>query len=239
MTNVTDHKLRRLFDKSPTKRYRKGELLIRAGDIPPGVFYIVEGHVKAYALTRHGQEKLHLVYKANEILPLMWLLKGEVRNEYFEALDEVHVKSLSRDRIIDDLQNDHTLLTAILSKAADQVAILINRLENLSYQSAYERVVYRMLFLAARFGQKHSYGIVVPLSFTHQSIANSINLARETTSRCIERLERNNLVRYESHRIIIPNIEKLKNEIDEPVNPSLWNSGHMSSRSLYPSSRYK
>ena len=44
-----------LFHSGTKLTYKKGEFVIRPGESPPGVFYISEGLVRAYDITKYGE----------------------------------------------------------------------------------------------------------------------------------------------------------------------------------------
>jgi CRP-like cAMP-binding protein len=66
--------------------YRKGDYIIRPGESPPGIFYIYKGLVKAYDITKYGEENLLIIRKEHEIFPLIWAISGQERHVIYEAL---------------------------------------------------------------------------------------------------------------------------------------------------------
>jgi CRP-like cAMP-binding protein len=92
----------------------------------------------------------------------------------------------------------------------------------LEYKSAHERVAYRLVFLASRFGKRRGSSVVIDAPLTHEFISESINLSRETVSRQIEKLENENLISRKDGQIIIMDIDKLSKEFSEPITLSLW-----------------
>lgn len=215
--------LNQLFNEGRIIHYKKGEVLLHAGEIPIGISFIRRGHIKVYSIGTHGNENLHLIYRHGEIFPLSWLLQNRVRNDYFEALDPVTVAILSREHILSRAQEDIDILNGLLGQAAAQLYIFADRVDNLGYQDSYHRTIYRLLFLAGRLGQRSSNGhVIIDVPLTHQQIADSINLSRETVSRNVHRLEQAGLVGYRSRRLVIPDIKALQAQIDDPVNPEAW-----------------
>jgi CRP-like cAMP-binding protein len=119
---------------------------------------------------------------------------------------------------------DITVTRAVLVKTVKQFTIYADRIDNLEYKYARERVVYRLLFLASRFGEKQadgSYVLTAPIS--QQVIASSINLSRESVSREFDRLQRHELVEFNNERcIVVKNVQHLCNELKSPVSPDWW-----------------
>src|ERR1700749_3931352 len=66
--------------------FKKNDFIIRPGDAPHGVFYIYEGLVKAYDITKYDEENLLIIRKQDEIFPLIWAVTGEEHNIIYKAL---------------------------------------------------------------------------------------------------------------------------------------------------------
>jgi CRP-like cAMP-binding protein len=69
-----------LFKLGTYLSYKKGEFIIRPGESPPGVFFIESGLVKAYDITKYGEENMLIIRKDGEIFPLIWGVTGQERN---------------------------------------------------------------------------------------------------------------------------------------------------------------
>lgn len=211
-----------LFSQGRRLFYRRGETIIYAGDMPLGAYLLTEGYVKVYSITNKGEQNLHLIYKKGELFPVIWMFKDLVRNVYYEAMTPVTLQRCDRNRMIEEMKKDPNDTYGVLLQAVEQYYLYADRIDNLQYRTAYERVVYRLLFLAGRFGRKTDQGIMIHPPLTHQEIADSLHITRETASRNIERLERRGLVRYLHHRFTIPDVEKLQAEIGENASTNLW-----------------
>ncbi len=215
-------KIQSYFIDGRVLHYKKGEILVRPGQDPPGVFFIEKGFIKIYTISDGGSEYVHLIYKVGEIFPLIWTFKGRLRNVFYESLAQSRVRLLPKDRVLTLVDTEHEACRLFLDQAIEQFNILADRLDNLEYSHARERVAYRLLFLAGRFGEKRSKGVLLNVPLTQQLIANTISLQRETVSREIEQLESKKIISYVNHKIFIEDIDLLAAQISEPVSPTLW-----------------
>src|SRR5476651_785786 len=81
------------FDDGTTKRYLKNEVLVQGDEVPAGVFFILEGYIKAYSISQLGQQNLLLIHGEHEILPLPWALDGPQKvGIFYEAMSDVTLK---------------------------------------------------------------------------------------------------------------------------------------------------
>lgn len=213
-----------LFQSGVSKRFDAGQLIMNGQD-ESGVFLITEGFVKVYSISDEGLEYLHVIYKKNEIFPLIWALRDTRRRVFYEAVSTTTVTEISKKTFNDALKNDGSPSHQILAQLAEQFNIYADRLDNLQYKKAYEKVVFRILFLAGRFGSKTPAGWLIKAPITHELIAQSINLARESVSRQIEKLETKGYIEYRQGQILIKDIKALSREFSEPVSLDLWGLG--------------
>lgn len=215
-------KIQEFFKSGRRFVYKKGEIIIHAGDTPQGVYCIEQGFVKVYSLSKEGEENIHTIYKTGELFPLLWTFRGIARNVYYESLAGATLWRVSREDFLTFAKTSSKVFMSLLDHVAEQLYAYADRLENLEYNNAYERVVYCLLLLASRFGVKHGNTIIIDVPLNHQEIADLINLARETASRLIEKLEDKNLISQKKHRIVIEDLEKLAHALGDSANLELW-----------------
>lgn len=210
------------FEQGRLLTYRKGEIILRAAEEPGGVYCIKQGFIRVYSITDQGEENTHIIYKAGEVFPLIWAFNNIARNVFYESLNPSKLWRLPKDDFLHLAKTSHNFSYLLLQQAVNQFNIFADRLDNLEYTDALERVVYRLLYLAGRFGQKKSKKIIINAPITHQHIASSINLARETVSREIEMLEHKGLVSHQKRLIVLNDIAGLENLIGESISLNLW-----------------
>lgn len=163
--------------------FRKGDFIIRPGEVPPGVFYIVEGLVKAYDITRYGEENLLIVRKGHEVFPLIWAITGQERRIVYQALAPTTTLRVNRKEFVAFMRRHPDVLAPLMDMTIEMYRLHSERLINLEYRTVRERIVSFLLTMAQRFGEQTRDGIVIDVPLKHQDIASSINASRETTSR--------------------------------------------------------
>lgn len=204
--------LTRLFKDGRQFNYQRGDTIIRAGDIPSGVYFIVSGWVKVYSLCDDGESNIIMSLRRGEVFPLAWAVTGISRDVNFCALEATSVLRLPREQFIQAMQADRTVSRTILLALARCFFSLSDELENLNYHSARERVIFRLVCLADCFGQLSGGRITINHHIPNEYIARSTNMTRETASREIGRLTQKKLILNVNGRIVIPDLAALKNE---------------------------
>ncbi len=225
MTSPPQHSNRLIafFHKGSRRVYKKGEIILHAGDEPQGVYYIESGFVKIYALSRQGNEHIHLFYSDGDIFPLIWTFNDAVRNVYYEAMQETTIWIVPKDKFKEFVASDAEIAVMLVEEATGLFRLYAGTIDNLLYSNSYERTAGRLLSLAYRYGKKTSHGWVIDAPLTHQHLANSTNLSRETTSRAMERLQRNGIIgQDEKHHIVVKDMAKLVAIIGREEVAALW-----------------
>ncbi len=198
------------FQRGTKLKYDKGEFIIRPGEAPPGVFYIETGLVKAYDITKYGEENLLIIRKEKEVFPLIWAVTGQERSIIYQALSATEVWRLSRTAYTKYLRDRPDALMPLLDMTIEMYRIHSERIINLEYRTVRERLISFMLFLSQRFGVKDKDGIKVDLPLRQQDVASSINASRETASRELSALEKKGLISTHPQYVILRDIKKLK-----------------------------
>lgn len=189
--------LKRLFSSGRRLSYKKGEIIQHAGEIPEGIYFLSEGFVKEFTLSRNGSEHLTIVYEPGELFSINWMFLDITPNVYRQAHTEVEAYMLSElafKNLLAENPKFNADLTHFLMK---QIHLLSSRVENLTFSNAYDKVAYHMIHLAGRFGEPRPEGWYVRLPFRHQQVAEALSMSRETASRMIVRMERKGLIKQD------------------------------------------
>jgi CRP/FNR family cyclic AMP-dependent transcriptional regulator len=193
--------------------YKKGEFIIRPGESPPGIFYIYQGLVKAYDITKYGEENLLIIRKDHEIFPLIWAITGQERSVIYEALAPTVVWQVSREQFLEYMQGHAETLAPLLDMTIEMYRLHGERILNLEYRSVRERIISFLLTMSRRFGRTDESGTFIGVPLRHQDVASSINASRETASRELAAMERKGLIKSEQSYITILDMDALRSHL--------------------------
>jgi CRP/FNR family transcriptional regulator len=199
-----------LFKSGTGLSYKRGEFIIRPGEAPGAVFYIEKGLVKAYNISKYGEENLLIIRKEHEIFPLIWALTGQEREIIYQAMDTCAVWRISQEKYLEFLHTHPAALPPILDMVTEMYRIHSERILNLEYRSVRERLVSFLLTMAGRFGKETEEGLMIEVPLRHQDIASSINASRETASRELAALERKGLIVAKRAYILLKDVPALQ-----------------------------
>lgn len=202
------------FNDGRILKYSKGDTIINGINEPNGVYIIKKGFVKAHTITKEGQENLLLVHDTGEFIPLIWALDGShTEGLYYEAMSDVTVLKTSKEKLRSAMSDNKWLSQEILKQSVHIITTYSQRIQALEFRTARERIVAELLNLAEMFGKKHGKKVLIDAPITHQDLANSINMNRETASRALGLLFEEELLGQDEHLFTILDLPKLQEEL--------------------------
>lgn len=205
--------LQNLFLGGALLSYKKGEYIIRPGEEPNGVYYIEEGLVKAYSITKYGEENLLIIRKGHEIFPLIWAITGQERHIVYQALCPTSLRRIPFETYNNFLTTHPDALPPVIDMITEMYRLHSERILTLEYRSVRERLVSFLLTMNERFGEAAPDGMLINVPLRHQDIASSINASRETTSRELAGFERKKLITNRQLYITLKDIPKLQDHL--------------------------
>jgi len=199
----------KVFRSGTKLTYRRGEYIIRPGEQPSNVFYIEEGLVKAFNISKYGEENLLIIRKNQEVFPLIWALTGQEHEIIYQALSHTVVRRIERQKYLDYVMTHQDAMLPILDMVTEMYRIHSERILNLEYRTVRERLVSFLLTMSQRFGEKQDGEVKIDVPLRHQDIASSINASRETASRELAKLEQRGLLKTKQFYITLMDVEAL------------------------------
>jgi CRP/FNR family transcriptional regulator len=202
------------------KKFKKGEIIIRPYDDVKCIYVIVSGIIKSYTINKRGEEFTRIMYGEDEFFPLSWIANRARNDVFYGAVTDCEVFEVPRDVFTDKITTSVDITHATLVKVIEQYTVLVASVDNLEYKYARERLAFRLLMIAARFGDKQEDGSIVLPVVSQQDLGSAINLTRESVSRELARFERHGYISITKGRIKMLDTEKMSTELDGNLPPS-------------------
>lgn len=200
------------FNASRTLAYKKGEIIIRPGDVPQGVHLLRKGFVRFYSVSGEGEELTLLIFKPGDFFPVRFAITDQEITYYYEAMTPVEVKRASTQSFRAFLKEHPDVLLAITGSILIRLRTVYERMEYLVYGSAYEKVASILYVFSKEYGEKEKDGVVITVPLTHRDIAAVIGMTRETVSVEMGKLEGKKLISHEGKFVVVADPKKLRQE---------------------------
>lgn len=212
MTSQAQQKINDFFSQYPERHLAKGQILIHAGDTPPGIFYIASGQLKQYTITDSGNEIIVKLYKQPAIVPLSWAL-NRTQNEYFyEAFSDVVVRKAPVEKLEQLLKNNADIVYDLLKRSHTTIEDLYTRIASTMGGSTRTRMLVEVINDCKKYGTRQPDGSYV-LNLHENDIAARTGLSRETISRHLSQIDHGKLIQITRKNIVIKDIALLEKEL--------------------------
>lgn len=215
MEEVIQKKLDEFFLKYKKVNYKKGAIIVRAGEDPAGVCFLKEGLIKQYAISTKGEELIVNIFKSSAFFPMSWAINKTPNNYFFEAITDVSAVCAPRADVVEFVKNNPDILFDLTSRVYKGVDGLLTRMVYLMAGNANSRLIVELIILAKRLGIKN--GAHVEIHIAEKDLASQSGMSRETVSREIKTLRDKDLVIFEKSKIIIKDLERLEKELENGV----------------------
>lgn len=203
-TEIKD-KIEQFFKRHQHRNYRKGEILVRADENPPGVFYLVSGTVRQYDITAQGAVVIVNIFKPPAFFPMSWAINQTQNIYFFEAMEPVELWLAPREDTVQFIRDNPDVLFNLLSRLYRGADGLLLKMTHLMGASARSRLMLELIIAAKRFGKPSPKG-EIKLDTTAGELAARTGLTRETVSRELQKLKAEGLVRVSLGIIVIPSL---------------------------------
>src|SRR5476649_1118552 len=210
-SKIKDESIVAHFSDGKLMQFSSGQTIINGLDEPEGVYLIKQGFVKAHSVSQAGQGNLLLIHEAGEFIPLPWALDGQhTTGLFYEAMTDVTVLRVSKDKLRSAMGHNSWLSQEVMKQAVNIITVYTQRIQTLEFRTARGRIIAELLNLAERFGEGHGKEVFINAPITHQDIADSINMTRETASRALELLFEEGLMGQKDHLFTVRDLPRLQ-----------------------------
>jgi CRP/FNR family transcriptional regulator, cyclic AMP receptor protein len=200
---LDDRELAQIAAVAKSRRYAKDDVVFHADESGDIFCLIREGQVKVTMISPEGKEIILTMFGPGEFFGEMALLDDEPRSATVVATEPLDVVTIWRSDFLQILQENFSIAKKVLAELSRRLRKMSNRIESLATMDVYGRLARFFLDLAADSGVPRDDGYVSVIRPTHQAIANTIGTSRETVSRLIHDLMRQDLLLSEGKTIYL------------------------------------
>lgn len=201
--------------------YKKGHVILHGQTANTDIFYIEKGHVRVSTITAGGEQKTYVFFKPGVIFPLNRIVNDKTHNLFYDAMEDVTLRKASKQQFQQFIQGKSDILMDLLYQVLEVHDIYVERVDTLEFTNAYSRLISRILTLAKRFGAAQGNTVKMLIPVTHQDIANTSAMTRETTTREIDKLIKKGLLVKNGKEMIVPDVTLLQKELDSAAEKNL------------------
>lgn len=205
-------KIEKFFEKYRLRHFDKSQILIYAGDKPPGIFHLISGQVRQYDITEKGEEVVVNVFKPPAFFPMAWAINKTPNQYFFETSEPTEVRMAPANDVVAFLKSNHDVTYDLLSRLYTGTDGMQRRMAHLMGGNGRSRVLFELLVECKRFGKLQKNGSYI-LTMHEDELARRSGLSRETINRELSKLRTKKIIDITHKEIIIKNIKRLEKEL--------------------------
>jgi CRP/FNR family cyclic AMP-dependent transcriptional regulator len=200
---LDDRELASIAAVAKSRRYAKDDVVFHADENGDIFCLIKEGQVKVTMISPEGKEIILSMLGPGDFFGEMSLLDDEPRSATVIATEPLDVYTIWRSDFLQILDENFSITKKVFAELSKRLRTASNRIESLATMDVYGRLARFFLDLARENGKVLDNGYVAVTRPTHQAIANMIGTSRETVSRLIHDLMKQNLLLSEGKTIYL------------------------------------
>lgn len=200
---LDDQELGAIAAVAKSRHYAKDDVVFHADESGDVFCLIQSGQVKVTMISPEGKEIILSLLGPGDFFGEMSLLDNEPRSATVIATESLDIATIWRSDFLQILSENFSITKKVLAELSRRLRNASNRIESLATMDVYGRLARFFLELARSNGKELDSGYVAVTRPTHQAIANMIGTSRETVSRLIHELMKQNLLLSEGKTIYL------------------------------------
>jgi CRP/FNR family cyclic AMP-dependent transcriptional regulator len=192
------------------RNFARGETLVEVGGPGGSVFLVESGRVRISLPGSENREVTLAHLEPGDCFGEMSMLDGEPRSATVTATEDTVVLEGTRDDFMRSLEVSPRIAMSLLVMMSQRLRAANDIIESLSFLDVQGRVARFLLDMGAKHGAETPEGIVVPLPYTRQEMANIVSTSRETLTRVLKNFERLKYIKLQRRKATILNVPRLR-----------------------------
>jgi len=192
------------------KKFKKDEIIFFEGEIGNYIYIIKSGKVKMLKMNQNGDEQILNIFKNDDILAEVILFDKENYPATAIALTGVELYSINSKKLSKIFLNHPQITVKVMKVMSSRLRRAQQNIRDFGLKDSKSRLASLLYHLAERHGDKKENEISISLFLTQKELANMIGTTRETVSRTLKNIEKENIISTSRKQIVINDLEKLK-----------------------------
>ena len=195
------------------KEIKKGTYIYLVDDESDKIFFIVAGRVKIGKYGEGGKEITKCILGPGEVFGELAAVSETKRRDFAQTMESTVLCGMRKDEMKGMLKERNSFSLFIMNLLGSRVLEVEKRLESMVFKDSRSRIIEFIYELGVQKGKRVGYEQVVRKFLTHQEIANLTATSRQTVTTTLNELRTKNLLTFNRKRLLIRDLDKLKEEI--------------------------
>lgn len=212
---LNDFEITKISDIAIAREWKKQSHVFLQGDPLENVYFIYDGKIKIYKSDINGKEQIVAIAKKGEMFPHVGFFRKGDYPAYAEVLEPSTLIAVPISKFEAVLIENPELCIKVFKVLGEKIVDLQNRLEEQILNNTYEQIIKLLIRLAQKHGNEQEDGtILLKSEFTNKDLANMIGTTRETISRTLTKMKKDELIEVDNEGNMIVDVKILMEEIN-------------------------
>ncbi|MDA8412827.1 MAG: Crp/Fnr family transcriptional regulator [Desulfobacteraceae bacterium] len=186
--SLEDPELSSLLESSSTYCYNKDEIIIMSEEEIKQMYVVLKGQVKVVRITSDGEERVMAFRHRGDYFGDMGLLDNKTDSATVIAAKQCTVLLISK-RVFDEyFLDDKKALRKVVEMLSGRLRESWLFQAILGSHDAESKIRATLAHYSKTLGVQDTTGIIINSTFSHQSIADRVHIARETVTRVMRKM---------------------------------------------------
>jgi len=193
----------RLSEITITHSYPKGAVLFSEEQAPQGVFIVRSGAVKLSVNSTDGRTLIVRFAESGDVLGLPATLTGKPYSLTAEAIEPAQLQLIARRNFLDFLREHGDVALRVAQQLGETYHAAVDEMRTLGLShSAEQKVAHFILDWTAKHSAENE-GAKSKMTLTHEEIAETIGMTRETVTRVLSHFKKSNLIAIKGATLVV------------------------------------
>lgn len=204
-------------------KVKKDTFLFQEGMEAEQLYIILSGKVQIGKVTADGRELSLRICSANDICGELTLFTSSPKYLLSaKVIEDAEVATVNKDVIEHEIFQNNALAFEFMKWMSDHFRRTQTKFRDLVLNGKKGALYSTLIRMTNSYGVEKPEGILIDLPLTNQELANFCGTSRESTNRILNELRREEIISSYKGRIIIHDLQYLKDEIGCENCPAIY-----------------
>lgn len=207
--NVSKETLEEISNNGEVKLYNPGQIVFYDKENVSTIYIILSGTVSLYKMNENGQKKVIFILGRGKVINdvIFKDLPASINCEIFERAE---LLLINKDILLEIMKDDFEFCKNIICSLSMKTRRLYRQLKNTPSSIKLEKKLAAKIYkLSIDYGISCNGGVYIDMDLTITYIADLLGSQRETVSRAMKVLQKNDLIEYKDKRVYVKDLNKL------------------------------
>ena len=197
-----------ISDEREVYDFRKKHVIYAEGQKPKAVYYVMNGKVKVFKVSKDGKELIIGIYSEGDFFGYAQLLEQSNYSENAQVLEDAQIMQIPKEDFITLVTNDTQIARQFIKIITRNILEKEDNLVNLAYNSLRRKVAYGLIQVLDKYKKEGNQKEILELS--RENLAQAVGVATESLIRTLADFKSEKLIEIQPGKIVILNEQKLR-----------------------------